>query len=93
MLKKKKHASDAKHKSHREKQFILLMISNGEICKAKSKGWQYNHLAVKKLSVLLIRMTSMNNDDFYSLNCVHSLRKRANLIQVRMYVKIKIFVM
>ena len=48
---------------NREKQVILLMISNG-------KRWQY--LAVKKPSALLRGITSKNNGDFYCLNCLHS---------------------
>ena len=44
----------------REKQVILLMISNGE-------NWHY--LAVKKLSGLLREITSNHKEDFYCLNC------------------------
>ena len=49
MLKKKKKnpAYVSKHNSNYEKQFILLMISNGEKRDAKSEGRQH-HLAVKK---------------------------------------------
>ena len=61
--KKEKYISTAyvsKNNSNREKQVILLMISNGEICvakserrEAKSEGRQQWHcLAVKKLSAL-----------------------------------------
>ena len=47
------------------------MISNGE------KQWHY--FAVKKLSALLRRITSKNNDDFYCLNCFHSFRTKNKL--------------
>ena len=50
----------SKHNSNCEKQFILLMISNGE------KPWHY--LAVKKLSPLLRGMTSKYYGHFYCLN-------------------------
>ena len=42
----------SKHSSNREKQVMLLMISNRE-------GWHY--LAVKNLSALLKKITSRNN--------------------------------
>ena len=43
--------------SNREKQVILLMIPNGDGCKAKSGGWQkWHYLAVKKLLRLLNRI-------------------------------------
>ena len=53
----------SKYNSNRQKQFILLMIPNGE-------GW--HHPAVKKLSVLLRGITSKHDGDFYCLNCLHS---------------------
>ena len=53
----------SKHNSNREKQVILLTISNGE-------KWHY--LAVKKLSALLRGITSKHHGDFYGLNCFHS---------------------
>ena len=46
-----------------KKQFILLMISNGE------KQWTY--LVVKKVSVLLRGITSKHHGDFHCLNCLH----------------------
>ena len=55
--------------SHR-KQVIHLMISNGEIRVASSEGQQCYYLAVKRLSTLLRGLTSKNNADFYSLNCL-----------------------
>ena len=44
----------------REKQLILLMISNGE-------NWHY--LVVKNLAGLLKGITSNHKKDFYCLNC------------------------
>ena len=52
---------------NREEKLILLMISNGE-------KWQYT--AVKRLLGLLRGMTSINNDDFYCLNCFHAFRTK-----------------
>ena len=54
----------SKHNSNRERQVILLMISNGE--------GQWHYLAVKKLSALLRGITSKHHGDFYCLNCFHS---------------------
>ena len=53
-------AYKSKHNLTREKQVILLMISNGE-------KWHY--LTVKNLSGLLRGITSNHNADFYCLNC------------------------
>ena len=53
-------AYKSKHNLIREKQAILLMISNGE-------KWHY--LTVKNLSGLLRGITSNHNADFYCLNC------------------------
>ena len=72
----------SKHNSTREKQVILLMISNGE-------GWHY--VAVKKLSQLFRRIKSKHHGDFYCLNCLHSFATEKNLSLVKNYVKIKIF--
>ena len=47
--------------SNREKQVIIKMTPNVE-------GW--HHLAVKKVSVLLIGMTSKHKGDFHCLNCL-----------------------
>ena len=49
-----------KHNSAREKQVILLMITDGE-------NWHY--LVVKNLSGLLRGITSNHKEDFYCLNC------------------------
>ena len=46
------------------------MISNGE-------GWHY--IAIKKLSALLIGITSTDNGDFNCLNCIHSFRTKPKL--------------
>ena len=50
----------SKHNLTREKQVILLMITNGE-------NWHY--LVVKSLHGLLKGITSSYNEDFYCLNC------------------------
>ena len=57
----------SKYNSNREKQVILLMISNGE-------KWHY--LAVKEISALLRGITSKHYVDFYCLNCLHSFRTK-----------------
>ena len=54
-----------KHNLTREKQVILLMITDGE-------KWHFT--AVKRLSGLLRGPTGNNNGDFYCLNCSHSYR-------------------
>ena len=59
-IKKINIAYKSKHNLTREKQAILLMISNGE-------KWHY--LTVKNLSELLRGITSNHNADFYCLNC------------------------
>ena len=53
-------AYKSKHNLTREKQIILLMISNGE-------NWHY--LVVKSVSGLLTGITSNHKEDFYCLNC------------------------
>ena len=63
-------AYESKHNLTREKQIILLMISNGEI-------WHY--LVVKSLSGLLTGITSNHKEDFYCLNCFHSYRIKNKL--------------
>ena len=63
-------AYKAKHNLTREKQVILLMISNGE-------NWHY--LIVKNLSRLLREITSNHDGDFYCLNCFHSYRTKNKL--------------
>ena len=56
-------AYKSKHNLTREKQVILLMISNGE-------KWHY--LTGKNLSGLLRGITSNHAEDFYCLNCFRS---------------------
>ena len=51
------------------------MIPNGE---------GRNYLAVKKLSALLRGITSKNNGEFYSLNCLQSFRT----IELESYIKV-----
>ena len=63
-------AYKSKHNLTREKQVILLMISNGE-------NWHY--LTVKDLSRLLRGTTSNHDRDFYCLNCFHSYRTKNKL--------------
>ena len=63
-------AYKSKHNLTREKQVILLMISNGE-------NWHY--LVVKSLSGLLTGTTSNHKEDFYCLNCFHSYRTKNKL--------------
>ena len=47
--------------SNREKQVILLMIPNGDGCKAKSGGWQkWHYLTVKKI----VEIVKQNNKIF-----------------------------
>ena len=60
-----------KHNSNREKQVILLTIPNGEV--------RWHHLAVKRLSTLLIGITSKYCSDFYCLNCLHSFRRKSKI--------------
>ena len=59
-----------KHNSNHEKQFILLIIPNGE---------GYNYLPVKICSALLRGVTSKHHGNFYCLNCLHSFRTECKL--------------
>ena len=77
-------AYKSKHNLTREKQVILLMISNGA-------NWHY--LVVKSLSGLLTEITSNHQEDFYCLNCFHSYRTKYKLKSHKKYVKIVIIVM
>ena len=63
-------ACKSKHNLAREKQVILLMISNGE-------NWHY--LVVKNLPGLLKGITPNHKQDFYCLNCFHSCRTKNKL--------------
>ena len=77
-------AYKSKHNLTREKQVILLMISNGE-------KWHY--LTVKNLSGLLRGITSNHNADFYCLNCFCAYSTKNRLEKHKNYVKIMIIVM
>ena len=63
-------AYKSKHNLTREKQVILLTITDSE-------KWHY--LAVKRLSGLLRGVASNNNGDFYCLNCFCSYRTKNKL--------------
>ena len=63
-------AYKSKHNLTREKQVILLMISNGE-------NWHY--LVVKSLPGLLKGIKSNHKEDFCCLNCLHSYRTKNKL--------------
>ena len=63
-------AYKSKHNLTREKQAILLMITDGE-------KWHYP--AVTRLSGLLRGVTGNNNGDFYCLNCFHAYRTKNKL--------------
>ena len=76
-------AYKSKHNLTREKQIILLMISNGE-------NWHY--LVVKSLSGLLTGITSNHKEDFYCLNCFYSYRTKNKLETHKKFVKIVIIV-
>ena len=67
----------------REKQVILLMISNDQ-------NWHY--LVVKNLPGLLRGITSTHKEDFYCLNCFHCYRTENKLEAHKKYVKIMIIV-
>ena len=56
-------AYKSKNNLTRERQIILLMISDGQ-------KWHY--LVVRNLSGLLRGITSNYKEDFYCLNCFHS---------------------
>ena len=72
-------AYKSKYNLIREKQIILLMISDGE-------NWHY--LTVKNLSRLLRGITSNHDGDFYCLNCFHSYRTKNKLDTHKKYAKI-----
>ena len=66
----------SKRNSSHKKQDIHLMISNREIRVARSERQQCYYLAVKRLSTLLRGLTSKNNADFYSLNCLPYFKRK-----------------
>ena len=63
-------AYKSKHNLTRERQVILLMITDGE-------KWHYT--AVTRLSGLLSGVTGNTNGDFYCLNCFHAYRTENKL--------------
>ena len=63
-------AHKSKHDLTREKQVILLMVTDGE-------KWHYT--AVTRLSGLLRGVAGNNNGDFYCLNCFHAYRTENKL--------------
>ena len=63
-------AYKSKHYLTREKQVILLMITDSEKC---------HYIAVTRLSGLLRGETGNNNGDFYCLNCFHTYRTKNKL--------------
>ena len=63
-------AYKSKYNLTRERQVILLMISNGE-------NWHY--LVVKWLPGLLKGITTNHKEDFYCLNCFYSHRTKNKL--------------
>ena len=63
-------AYKSRHNLTREKQVILLMITDGE---------KWHCLVVKNLSELLRGVTSNHNRDFYCLNCFHSYNTKTKL--------------
>ena len=67
--------------SKRKNKIIILMITDG-------RKWHY--LAVKKLSALFCRIISKHDGNFYCLNCLHLLEQKANLKNMKMYVKMMI---
>ena len=77
-------AYKSRHSLTREKQVILLMISNGQ-------NWHY--LVVENLSGLLRGIKSTHKEDFYRLNCFHSYRTENKLEAHKKYAKTMIIVM
>ena len=63
-------AYKSKHNLTREKQVILLMITDGEKC---------HYTAVTRLSGLLRGLAGNNNGDFDCLNCFHAYRTENKL--------------
>ena len=72
-------AYKSKHNLTREKQVILLMISNGE---------NLHYLVVKNLNGLFKGITSNHKEDFYCLNCFCAYSTRNKLKEHKKYVKI-----
>ena len=76
-------AYKSKNNLTRERQIILLMISDGQ-------KWHY--LVVKNLSGLLRGITSNRKEDFYCLNCFYSYSTENKLEAHKKYVKTMIIV-
>ena len=78
----------SKHNSNREKQVILLMISNGE---------KQPYLTTKKPSALLRGITSEHHGDFYCLNCFDSfatenkLQSRKRAYEIKDFCNVNMF--
>ena len=72
-------AYKSKHNLTREKQVILLIISNGV-------NWHY--IIVKSLPGLLKGITSSHNEAFYCLNCFCAYTTENKLEEHKKYVKI-----
>ena len=72
-------AYKSKHNLTREKQVILLMISNGE---------NLHYLVVKNLNGLFKGITSNHKEGFYCLNCFCAYSTRNKLKEHKKYVKI-----
>ena len=70
----------SKKNSNKEKQDIILLISNRERLR--------NYLGLKKLSALLSRINSKHHGDFYCLNCLHSFATWKQLESNKEFVKI-----
>ena len=68
----------------RENQVIFIMITDDK---------KRHYLAVKKLCALLKGKTSKHEEDFYYLNCFRLYSTKNKLIDIKMYVKIKIIAM
>ena len=56
--------------------------------KCRNRSYSFNdskrlYLAVKKLSVLLIRITSKHKYYSYCLNCFHPLEQKTNLTRIK----------
>ena len=77
-------AYKSRHNLTREKQVILLMITDGE---------KWHCLIVKNLTGLLRGVTSNHNGDFYCLNCFHLYSTKARLEAHKKYAKTMIIVM
>ena len=73
--------SISKCNSHRERQVIILMVSNGEKIEGKSDGqWYY----------VFKRNYINKNDGFYCLNSLHSSRTKKTFNVIKEYIKRKI---